>query len=370
MLASYLHTPEFFSKCLLTISILEFPLHIFGAYCILVKTPKMMKSVKWIMLNLHFWSVALDWGITFFTKPFVLFPAMATIPMGVLSDMGVPAGLQIYLIVTLFCATLLRTVQVSKCRGAIIICLVSVVCAAIVSIFENRYYLTFGRNTSWRHYRIPCMLFNYLLAIFIFLPAHLNSPEQTFGRQKLYEILPNLPDYIHNSNVYVIATECTLVVGPVVFMGILLMSEAWYFVWLMCLSTKKAIKLMTMSSHTVYMHKRFLRALYIQNGVLAVNMGVPFFYLGVAVPLNYYNQAVNNICFIAYSLQGLSSTIVMIWIHKPYRTAVQNIFCCKKSTEEQRRKSVIDRSYKPTFNISTVNVKLNYNVNIIFNPSS
>ncbi|CAL2043519.1 unnamed protein product [Caenorhabditis brenneri] len=343
MFLSYLHTPEFLSTSLWIIFILELPLHIFGAYCILIKTPKLMKSVKWIMLNLHFWSVALDWGITFLTKPFVLFPAMAGIPLGVLSSLGVPTGIQIYLIVTLFC----------------------VECAAIVSIFENRYYLTFGKTTSWRHVRKPFMTFNYFLAFSIFLPAYLNAPDQAFGLQKLYEDLPELPDYIHNLNLYVIATEYSLVIGPVVFMGALLLSEALAFMVLMYLGTQKALKLMTMSENTVYMHRRFLRALYIQTCVIILNMGVPLLYLGLAVPLNYYNQAANNICFIVYALHGLSSTIVMIWIHKPYRTTFLKIFYCRKSkpVAGERRKSGTDEITKSTFNITICNVNIVLNAN-------
>ncbi|EGT30947.1 hypothetical protein CAEBREN_14923 [Caenorhabditis brenneri] len=358
MFLSYLHTPEFLSTSLWIIFILELPLHIFGAYCILIKTPKLMKSVKWIMLNLHFWSVALDWGITFLTKPFVLFPAMAGIPLGVLSSLGVPTGIQIYLIVTLFCGESYSEKKIFRVEFP-------VECAAIVSIFENRYYLTFGKNTLWRHVRNPFMIFNYFLASSIFLPAYLNAPDQASGLQKLYEHLPELPDYIHNLNLYVIATEYSMVIGPVVFMGALLLSEALAFMVLMYLGTQKALKLMTMSENTVYMHRRFLRALYIQTCVIILNMGVPLFYLGLAVPLNYYNQAANNICFIVYALHGLSSTIVMIWIHKPYRTTFLKIFCCRKSkpVAEERRKSGTDGITKSTFNITICNVNIVLNAN-------
>ncbi|KAF1754387.1 hypothetical protein GCK72_020948 [Caenorhabditis remanei] len=341
---SYLHTPDFFSNALLIISIIALPLHVFGAYCILVKTPKMMNSVKWIMLNLHFWSVALDWGITFFTKPFVLFPAMAGVPLGVLSGMGVSTGMQIYMVVTLFC----------------------IVCAAIVSCFENRYYLSFGRNSIWHHFRFPCMLFNYFLAFLIFLPAYINAPDQVTGLQKLFELLPNLSDDIRRLPIYVIASEYSMVVGPVVLMGVVIMIEALIFVGLMYKGATKAIRLMSISLNTLIMQRKFLRALYIQIFMIFLNMGIPLFYLGVAVPFNYYNQAANNICFIIYSLHGLSSTIVMVWIHKPYRMVVQDLFDrgrSRRMSNAGQKKSIGEM--KTTLNVSNVNIRLQYNVNIV-----
>ncbi|CAP22457.1 Protein CBG01158 [Caenorhabditis briggsae] len=343
MSLSYLHTPDFLFQTLTVISVIALPIHILGAYCILAKTPKIMNSVKWIMLNLHFWSVLLDWGITFFTKPFVLFPAMAGVALGVLSDLGVGTGEQIYLVVTLFC----------------------IVCAAIVSIFENRYYLSFGKNSCWRHFRIPCMLFNYFLAFLIFLPAYLNAPDQATGLQKLHENLPELPERIRRMPIYVVAIDFSLVIGSVVLMGVLIVAEALAFVVLIFLGASKALRERTVSINCVIIQKKFLRALYIQILMILLNMGVPLFYLGVAVPLHYYNQAANNITFIIYSLHGVSSTIVMIWLHKPYRAVIQNIFCRRLSNVgTDRRKSMFEG--KTTTNMpSTVNIRIQYNVNIL-----
>ena len=62
------------------------------------------QSVKWSMLNLHFWSVCLDWTVTFFIVPFVLFPTVAGFSLGVFNYMGLPLERQCYLFAALLCS--------------------------------------------------------------------------------------------------------------------------------------------------------------------------------------------------------------------------------------------------------------------------
>lgn len=95
-------TPNFLSTSLHIMSCVEVPVHIFGAYCILCKTPITMKSVKWSMLNLHFWSVFLDLTISILVIPYILFPAVVGRSLGLLEFVKVPQKLQLYLIVSLF----------------------------------------------------------------------------------------------------------------------------------------------------------------------------------------------------------------------------------------------------------------------------
>uniref|UniRef100_A0A1I7TVZ5 RSN1_7TM domain-containing protein n=1 Tax=Caenorhabditis tropicalis TaxID=1561998 RepID=A0A1I7TVZ5_9PELO len=120
----------------------------------------------------------------------------------------------------------------------------------------------------WRHFRFPCMLFNYALAFSIFLPAYVNSPDQAIGLRKVFDLLPELSDSVKAMPIFVIATEFSMVVGPVLFMGAFVLAQAMTFVLMMYLGTQKAIKLMTISLNTLNMHKKFLRALYIQVTLL------------------------------------------------------------------------------------------------------
>ncbi|KAF1758841.1 hypothetical protein GCK72_015301 [Caenorhabditis remanei] len=93
---------DFFKTCLHTITVIAFPLHVLGCYCILFKTPNTPSSVKWPLFNLHFWSMLFDWSITILTVPVLLFPALAGCPAGVLTILfNVPAVVQTYSVLTM-----------------------------------------------------------------------------------------------------------------------------------------------------------------------------------------------------------------------------------------------------------------------------
>lgn len=57
-----------------------------------------MKSVKFQMFNLHFWSIGLDLGISLLTIPYFLYPALAGFPLGVLNFFEVPVRCQAFLL--------------------------------------------------------------------------------------------------------------------------------------------------------------------------------------------------------------------------------------------------------------------------------
>ncbi|KAF1754386.1 hypothetical protein GCK72_020947 [Caenorhabditis remanei] len=93
---------NFLKTCLHVITVIACPLHVLGCYCILFKTPKTIGSVKWSLMNLHFWCMMLDWSITILTVPLLLFPALAGYPLGILTVLfKVPAVVQTYLVVTM-----------------------------------------------------------------------------------------------------------------------------------------------------------------------------------------------------------------------------------------------------------------------------
>lgn len=97
----HLEHPDTLITILHLITLLAIPIHVFGTYCILFKTPKSMESVKLIMLNFHVWCMVLDYGITVLTVPYLLFPVLGGFPLGILKDIGVPIEVQSYGILTL-----------------------------------------------------------------------------------------------------------------------------------------------------------------------------------------------------------------------------------------------------------------------------
>lgn len=96
--SSYLDTADFQALALHIMIGIEIPVHFLGFYCILFRTPISMKAVKWGMLNLHIWSIGLDLGVSLLTVPYILYPALAGVTLGILSKFGFPVSYQTYLL--------------------------------------------------------------------------------------------------------------------------------------------------------------------------------------------------------------------------------------------------------------------------------
>lgn len=79
----------------------EVPIHIFGAYIIIAKTPNNMKNVRTNMLVLHLAGALLDIYMSCLEIPVFLLPACAVYPLGVLTMLGVSTVFQAYVGVSL-----------------------------------------------------------------------------------------------------------------------------------------------------------------------------------------------------------------------------------------------------------------------------
>uniref|UniRef100_A0A1I7TY11 Serpentine receptor class gamma n=1 Tax=Caenorhabditis tropicalis TaxID=1561998 RepID=A0A1I7TY11_9PELO len=96
----YLGSPFAFSLVLHTMTALSTPIHFLGLYLILFKTPRAMRSVKWYLLNLHFWIVVLDYSVGLLTIPVLLLPRFAVFPLGILRIFGVSTMVQVFMVLT------------------------------------------------------------------------------------------------------------------------------------------------------------------------------------------------------------------------------------------------------------------------------
>ncbi|CAP34038.2 Protein CBR-SRH-145 [Caenorhabditis briggsae] len=70
---SFLESDEFYATSLHFLSILQAPIHIFGIYIILKKTPKSMEKVKFPILLLHLICVWCDFFVSILATPVFCF---------------------------------------------------------------------------------------------------------------------------------------------------------------------------------------------------------------------------------------------------------------------------------------------------------
>ncbi|EFO87886.1 CRE-SRH-229 protein [Caenorhabditis remanei] len=305
MNTSYLSTPEFISETLHKWAFIEIPVLIFGTYCILFQTPKSMNSVKWPMLNLHCWSILMDIVFSILICPFMIIPAIAGFPIGLFNVIKVPPILQFYLIITLF-----ATVGLS-----------------IISIMENRYYLLFAKESWWRHVRYPFLVSNYALVFTFFIPPLFQIPDQSFARDFLKKEFSNIPISRYETSLFVITLDNYYIFCSVFLTGFSIVVQVCVFNFLLLFNMRRISKLGTLSPSTYQLQKKFLISLAIQILSHMAFLLIPALYYEFSILSYYYNQSFNNICVLLISFHGFTSTVVMLFVHEPYRNFCFKVLC-------------------------------------------
>ncbi|EFO95551.1 hypothetical protein CRE_08836 [Caenorhabditis remanei] len=158
---------------------------------------------------------------------------------------------------------------------------------------------------------------------------------------KILQMLPELSHDIYNAHVFVLATDFRYVVLPVFVMSSLLVMESVCFIILIYSNINERTKQLSLSRNTIKMQRKFLRALNIQTCIPLLILMLPMGYLVASRIINLYFQSANNLCFIIIAVHGLSSTLIMLYIHAPYRDVCLRIFC-SKLTKYSRRWSTIN----------------------------
>ncbi|CAB04854.1 Serpentine Receptor, class H [Caenorhabditis elegans] len=289
----YLASPGFLKLAFHIITAVATPIHAFGFYCIVCKTPVHMKSVKWLLFNLHCWCIFLDITISFLGIPYILLPAMAGYGLGPVES----PGLFFYLGVTF----------------------ITGVTTAVFVTFENRFHILFGQNSKWRHFRKYAIVFSYIIVPLYYLPIQFLIPEQVTGRELSWAMLsciPELPD--DGRELFVFATE---LIGPAITM---IVSESVPSIQCGTFLTLNIYNLIFarpsgISKKTVQMQHRLVVALIIQTSFTLFLFVVPVNVLIAFVYFDYQNQFHSNLIFFALAIHGIASTLIMVFAHKPYR---------------------------------------------------
>ncbi|CCD70901.1 Serpentine Receptor, class H [Caenorhabditis elegans] len=292
----YLYTADFQRLFLHYFGFVAIPVHVYGAYCIIFHTPSSMKSVKLSLLNFHFLSCFFDLGLSFLTTPYILFPALAGYPLGVLKDFGVRNEHQLYFMLVV---------------GAYML-------VTIILVFENRLLILIPTSKCWRVFRTPWFITHFIVATVFFFPAYQMIPDQQLAKNFVISIAPCIPLYVNADLVFVMLLETRFFLraaGVLILAGFM---EIWIFAYVTDRLLGQQIN-RTMSKRTVELHKKFQKAFLTQLTIPILILILPIIYIGVSCLVFYHNQAINNITVIIVSSHGFFSTIVMIYIHAPYR---------------------------------------------------
>ncbi|CAL2042968.1 unnamed protein product [Caenorhabditis brenneri] len=288
--------PAYFSHC---ISLFLIPLNIFGGYCILFQTPKKMENSKRIMFNLHFWTSFLDLLVSSMLTPYIFFPAMCGITVGIFSWLQMPIIFQVFL---------------AQCGLA-------GVGVSLVIIFENRHNVVatdrfiITRKAS----RILFYVLNFGYGCVFMTPTYFSIPDQEKTRVELLKIIPCPTPIYFESNVFVlmnhegrafIQAQCTTFFCVLVLQGVFFVSRTVYF-----LTARNP----SLSEKTRQMQRKFFRSVCIQVAIPVVVVIAPILYCGMAIEWYWYNQAFSNTAVICITFHGMSSTLAILFIYEPYR---------------------------------------------------
>ncbi|EGT30685.1 hypothetical protein CAEBREN_18588 [Caenorhabditis brenneri] len=285
------------------------PMHLLCAYCILTKTPATMKSVKWTLLNFHFWNVFMDFMLNFLSVPIPLFPTASGVLVGVLSTFGVPSTVQLWLLMEV----------------------VSVVCFSTTMIFENRFHLLNDENVKWNFARPYWILGNIIFCFAYMIPTCLQLPDQKLAKERTLNSLPCVPYFLVPLDIVTTSLDQTIIIISAITFVTLMFGQLLTFAFIIYRQLSSNFGANVLSENTRKLQKNLLKALIWQTGVPMVYLVLPVTYATFSFSTGYFSMVWNNIVANLASLHGLVSTLSIILIHKPYRDTF-GFWCKKEST--------------------------------------
>ncbi|EFO94966.1 hypothetical protein CRE_09456 [Caenorhabditis remanei] len=154
------------------------------------------------------------------------------------------------------------------------------------------------------------------------MPSFLNMPDQSVARQIALKKLPCLPlEIVNHPSFLMLGNEylnfvCTGIFGIFIWIQIfVLVAKTVNFVF----QTK------SQSQQTAQLQREFLLAVCIQIAFPFVVVVIPACYILSTTYTNNFDMAFTNFSLIMINSHGLFSTIIMLLIHKPYRTETLKI---------------------------------------------
>ncbi|ULU02725.1 hypothetical protein L3Y34_002370 [Caenorhabditis briggsae] len=147
---TFLESSRFLAYALHTLTSIEIPLHIFGAYLIITKTPRIMRTAKYSILQLHLACTVMDLTITSLWIFYVWIPSSSGYSVGLMSTVGVNPLLQSFLAFHTMLA----------------------VAVSYVCLFENRYDAVVIGSIVYNNFLMIAIGCNGLLTTLVMILVH------------------------------------------------------------------------------------------------------------------------------------------------------------------------------------------------------
>ncbi|CAB04365.1 Serpentine Receptor, class H [Caenorhabditis elegans] len=303
---SSLPLDTYYAGILHILTCIEIPLHTFGAYLIVAKTPKKMRMVKASMLMLHFSGAIVDFYLSFISIPVLTLPVCSGYPLGFSLVLGIPTSVQVYIGVS--------------CMG--------VIGVTILVFFENRYFQLINGSSGRRSWKRKLyVLCNYAFSATFIAPAFLDIPSEEQGRTYTFEKIPSIPIdvpsrpgyfvlLIDNPTYSICVSLLVIIVCPQI--GIVVL-----FIFRFIVNTKSHSR----ATQRLLLH--FFIAMCIQLSIPFLVIFLPAAFIVYAIQYDYYNQAANNLAMATMAFHGVCTTLTMIIVHTPYRNATLSILHLK-----------------------------------------
>ncbi|CAI5447814.1 unnamed protein product [Caenorhabditis angaria] len=292
-------SPDFLISSLRILTFFEIPIHFLGFYCIIFHTSKKMKSLKYAMLRFCLWSALLDISISWATVPFVFFPILAGIPMGILS----------------------RSFEIQPIPQIIIVVYLLVgVCCSLVGILENQYTKIITKSKTHENLQIFIYIINFLIATTVLVILAINVPDQELAKHEI-QLIPKI--YLDLPNFFILSLNNFFVGIFLSSGGILIIAQCLFF-FISTLRELYANKSISVRTRTL--QNRFFTLICVQIAIPFTLLALPVAYIVYSCSIGFHSQTLNNLVFIFLSLHGTLSTLSIIFLHSPYRKAVFSIF--------------------------------------------
>ncbi|CAI5452136.1 unnamed protein product [Caenorhabditis angaria] len=289
------------------------PFSLLGVYCIVIKTPKSMKIVKYYLLNVHICSNFLDFLMSTMIIPIVYLPTLSGCSTGFFNMFKVPVSFQLF--IAHFSIHMMAN--------------------SICALFENR--SSSIPNNIFRikttKLRVTIYSFYVFLTSTYMIPTFLSVNENQ-EISKLYilskikcptEDFFKLPIHIWTMDIFWIR----YIFISISFFTILTLSQLIFFTCC-CIYYLYIHVAKNQSSRTRKLQRHFFVGSVVHVLTPFLFCVIPIFIQISFYIYEYYNQTWNNLCVFVFQNHGFASTLIVLFCHQPYRLFIFSHFSKSK----------------------------------------